>query len=461
METPEVVASISNLNNDCLWYIFEHLTVREKIGVVRVSRQWQRVVGEMFDCFDALHFVKGDYDEFGLDASLILQPKNDKLFEIYKFNNVVAVSIGNRQTIIHLMTIHIDWLLKSLPQVTSLSLINVFFGDEDFMEQTLEEEISFNFDNKLQKLSFYYKDIGYSKNYLSRLLNKTTELTEVVIMSNGSCPDNLVRELESRLTNLESLKMKYITNNQVSKMLPTMLNLRKLDVRHPPFGDDIADCLTTFAANSNLECLAVEFFHNFYQLRLLKPPKNLFLFPKLKKLDFSCFALFHATFGSLTKMMPFLDCLKFHLFAVECSCPANLGKQYSSQWTTMTICQICSRLFISNLAAFGNLKTLVLGYDYISEVLHVKEDLTVLLERGALPKLQMMRLNEGFMSSRLSKLFCQKALENPKKSFKLAFRVRSMKSSQSSSDSSHEENEGDSDLIEGLRKPRNLSIVLP
>lgn len=64
---------IIDLNDDCLFEVFDCLNLTEKCGVQRVSRRWQRITDDMISVQDSLELVMSDYAFHGNMSGVLLR----------------------------------------------------------------------------------------------------------------------------------------------------------------------------------------------------------------------------------------------------------------------------------------------------------------------------------------------------------------------------------------------------
>lgn len=101
-------SNFDDLDDECMWYIFAHLTFKQRVGVMRVCRQWKDVIVDMIkieNCLelemvtnDSLERLDYTSDENERQNLVIMFGKQAELFfnhELYSIEKVCIRSADN------------------------------------------------------------------------------------------------------------------------------------------------------------------------------------------------------------------------------------------------------------------------------------------------------------------------------------------------------------------------------
>lgn len=443
--------TISELHADCLWYIFDFLDLKQKIGVVRVSKQFQSVVSEMLDRKQSrLDFVARECRQnrdWPLNpANLVLQDAGllGSFLSTYRFGNVSEVCIHPRKflnpdyeygtmartfwrTELILTGMHLHRLFANLPSLKSLILKHVIIETGPFGLELIAA-----FATRLAKLEVSGLK-GEKARWLNTILRNASNLSELRIKkwrhisidpnSNGIVPrlqtlilsDASFEDLGAFLcdkVHLRELKieacLKPINWQQLSRL--DLSRLVAIDIRLVRLDD-----LMAFVSNKPLlRKLSVRNL-GFQECDSWRLNQRFDAFATLRQFHLTHTSLTGRLFKLLLDAMPFVWTLQLHQVYVKCGCRE---KEFSKKLEAPVDCSLCQKRFllkVSNLARLRKLE--LIGFENEHSIPFL-EALVELIDGGSLSQLRKLKcwIKYDFCIG-LFQAFCRLATESPMESF--------------------------------------------
>lgn len=464
--SPEV--TLINIVDDCLWYVFENLTFKEKVGIARVCKRWQSTITDMMDHNQDYIELKLAEPYYLLDEMMEdVNNSNDKnvvlnfeerhclqrafgdqnlLFKKYKFENVKTIyfTMPKKGGIRPLKPIHLKVLFKRLAQLRALHLYHVRLktfcqnhGDEPFSWEQVDAIIP-----RLKAVTIHHPRKSDWIGWLSYILTKE-KLEELTIKGPGVFHFYFNQSIKPpwRSKELKSIKFSHLIMFEwLFLKIETCDNLREIqftgiarDENQRIFNFNF---MSRFATFRHLKRLSLRFLnidvYDLYDLRtpgqlsrcFKHGPPTIDLLQELRVFQLCQFTIPSHILGKILNSMPQLR--KLSLLYVELFCDCVNMRKYWVEWDEK--CPECSRTFIEKIAELPFLSNLVFKLKGTNmnratnrsntKEKHFSRSLTELIEADRFSKLRRLKFFIGdYFHGDLFAAFCNAAKKHPKEAF--------------------------------------------
>lgn len=404
--------TFNTLIDDCLRYVFNQLSLKEKVAVARVCRRWQRLVGQVISWTEVgLDFTFSDgvapTESHPLHSTNIVR-MNCSLFDCFKFESIKKVSISNlgwdTSDEMALRPTHLKWLFDNLPRLDSLRLDHVSVQFECDIECLTTVAA------KLKKL-FISNLIGLWQDFLSHLFDNNDSILESLHLEFFDEYETWIPQ--KQISSLNSLRIENITLAELDLVLWKNPQLKSISGNQIKLVDSDIDItfLMQFQDFRNLQELQLSF--DTYPLLRYESIGVKLQLPNLRKVSLSEFVCDSHVIKSLLKMVPSLQELSFTYFKVYCICQESNNHNDESR-----LCPDCPKEVVRKLALLPKLRKLEIGNDTDVNRDYYYEALLELLVANKLPLLRVLKYwFDGLTSPNLFAAFCKLACKSPKQSF--------------------------------------------
>lgn len=454
----ECEVSVTELNDDCLWEIFEHFSISERVDVARVCKRWQSVVREMMEKGVDTIEIREESDKKLFDPRYLMDC-DERLFGGFRFDGVnkVIMTFLNNFKFQQLV-----WLFKQLLNPCKLEFYHTYFSKKAEFDASKVKEIA----SKLTALDFnYWVD---DLDSLAEELFKNANLNEFKVFVENISHENTKRILDSLVdsmpTTLEKLNVDILAETDLEKVIKKLGSLKSLTTQlhfsSPTDGQTfdfyryylLPELFLLFKDAPELTSLDLEVMAMSQRSSLNSA--NVFIDPlrNLRKISLKGFWTSATNFSAAINLLPNLTVLKLSEYYVICSCPekqSSLLEDESYFHCFSEVVKSISRL--KSLIAFES----HLECSYSCAIDSFVKSLIDLIKNGNFFKLQKLCLQHSSHNMELLECFVAKAEANPKKTFS----VRLVQWDEAL-DSVAAGQAARQIRTAFLRKPRNFSFVL-
>lgn len=400
-----------DLPENCLWLIFEHLTLPQKVGSLRVSKQWRQVISEVIKFLETdlnfgLYHAKRPNGSYGPLDIRTFKSGDLAFFDIYKLQNVETVSIrANSRADLTLRSQDISTLFERFPNLKSLTLgfIRVEPFPEDFKFETIQQ---------LSLIRCRSLEVNWNQ-FLERFHSLRS------LEFKADCVHQVTIATFQELKHLAKLSLGTVHFTNLAEIIRHLYeNIKEISV--DSFITDIAAndnylVFQLFQSCPKLESLNLSFASFRFRHFPASNDEAEKAFQSLKKLKLSRFRMTPAAFGGILKTMPKLQTLQLAAFEVLCELSEKSDVQSGD-----VCCNNCTIEFARQLSISTLEKLSVRLNDRVDSVSYgvVLNDL---LNQNRLPLLRSLHwLCANHFFETLFASFFKRASENPKELFELS-----------------------------------------
>lgn len=406
---------ISDLLDDCLFLVFDLLSLEQKCGIKRVNKRWCRVVSEVIE-------YKENRIKFANDLPLANPMHlgnliNNDLSFLNNFNKtkINKLVLDGYWTDISKKCIlgidHFVLILGTLPRLKTLKLKCLYLSSNPNIALNKLETLGSNL------VSFSAKFCQTRNDFVElalALLKSAKNLKKLKL-------DHVNAKLLRLIAEMRSLEVMCLCNVTVDNIsyLTAHKPLKRVsfyDYR-VALGDPV---LNSFQHNKTLESLDLGFDKVRFEIPFLSAPIQpaiKFRYFPIKKLYLRRFAISYLDIDFLVMHLPLIEKLSFCRFKVNCLSPEHNSGELGKY------CKECVQTLVRQFTRF-NLKVLKLNIVYVNEdcvtmASDVSETLAEMLEDASM--LESLRklccYDKCKKAGKLFKALCKKASETPDKQF--------------------------------------------
>lgn len=322
---------IFDLPDDCLLFIFEHLTLTEKFAIVRVSKSFKRVINELLK-YSETEIKVDPWTPMPLKVSSI-QKSDFSFLQNFRFESVEKLSLQDHpETKTFLTAQNLEVLLDYFPCLNSLSLISIRLEGKsvnkwDGLAAKLKNLESLN----LAKMNGDWKKFFYA--FSNVVSNSQSSLTSLQLSQKDHWTENVQKVLESTVCFCAVQKLVFckITLSKLLKILATKPQLKQVTVSELVVLGQDDHWIALFEIIEKLEFLenlSLDFFtqkriwQGFYKIMSVNAVSKMPFF-SMKRLDLCNLEMTVQSYNNLFRSLPCLESLRFRQFGVTCDQPSH------------------------------------------------------------------------------------------------------------------------------------------